>query len=44
MDSDAFDGSFVKGAIDNKLHYCNTDVDFDIDENGYLLKETPGVD
>jgi hypothetical protein len=44
IDSDAFDGSMIKGATDNMIHYCNNDVKVVIDEDGYLTKQTPGVD
>lgn len=44
IDSDAFDGSVIKGATDNMLHYCNSDVKVTIDEDGYITKMTPGVD
>lgn len=44
IDSDAFDGSFVKGCVDNKLHYCNADVGYDVDVDGFVESQTPGVD
>lgn len=34
----------MKGAADNKLHYCNADIDYTIDENGYVMNDTPAID
>ncbi|CAL6055011.1 SNF2_family helicase [Hexamita inflata] len=44
VDSDAFDGSFIKGFTDNKIHYCNADTESQLDEQGFVLNQTPGIE
>jgi len=43
IDSDAFDGSFIKGFNDGMIHYCNIETQSEIDNDGFV-KNTVGVD